>query len=103
MGSALGYAKEQLTVVVSADLEGLVAAHDETGLAILLMLEESDISGTALLPLVGLADELEELGAHLEGLLLNLLAGLDLDLLGKVDDWLEVGILRRWCLILPFC
>ena len=86
--------------MVGADLEGLIAAHNEASLAVLLVLQESNISGTALLPLVGLADELKELGAHLEGLLLNLLSGLDIDLLGKADDWLEVNILRLWCLIL---
>lgn len=86
--------------MVGADLEGLIAAHNEASLAVLLVLQESNISGTALLPLVGLADELEELGAHLEGLLLNLLSGLDIDLLGKADDWLEVNILGLWCLIL---
>ena len=81
-----------LTVVVGADLEGLVAAHHETGLLVLLVLEQADVTGTTLLPLLRLAVELEELGAHLEGLLLKLLVGLGLNLLGQVNDGLEVDI-----------
>ncbi len=86
--------------MVGADFKGLVAAHNKTGLAVILVLQESDITSTTLLPLVGLANELEELGAHLEGLLLDLLSGLDIDPLGKADDWLEVNVLGLWCLIL---
>ena len=67
-----------LTVVVSADLEGLVAAHDQASLQVLLVLQQTDITSTTLLPLLALGVELEELGAHLEDLLLNLLAGLHL-------------------------
>lgn len=49
--------------MVGADLQSLIPAHDETGLAGLLVLEDADVAGTALLPLrVGL-DETEELGA----------------------------------------
>ena len=81
------------TVVVGADLEGPVTAHDETGLAVLEVLEEANITSTALLPLTALPDELEKLGAHLEELLLGLLVGLGLDLLGQVNDGLEVDIL----------
>ena len=86
--------------MVSADLEGLITAHNKASLAVLLVLQKSNISGTALLPLVRLADELEELGAHFESLLLNLLSGLDIDLLSKADDWLKVNILGLWRLIL---
>lgn len=86
--------------MVRANLEGLISAHNQACLAVLFVLQESDITSTTLFPLVGLADELEELGAHLEGLLLDLLPGLDLDLLGETDDWLEVDILRLWCLLL---
>ena len=73
-----GYCSRMLTVVVGADLEGLVAAHDQAGLQVLLVLQQTDITSTTLLPLLALGVELEELGAHLEHLLLNLLAGLDL-------------------------
>jgi len=52
--------------VVGADLEGLVAAHDETGLAVLEVLEQTDIASAALLPFASLAHKLEELGTHLE-------------------------------------
>lgn len=79
--------------MVGANLQGLVSSHHQAGLSVLLVLQQSDITSSSLLPLVGLADELEELGAHLEHLLLHLLVGLDLDLLGKADDGLEVDIL----------
>lgn len=82
----------QLTVVVGADLEGLISAHDEAGLLVLLVLQETDITGTTLLPLLALTVELEKLGTHLEHLLLELLVGLGLDLLGQADDRLEVDI-----------
>jgi alkylation response protein AidB-like acyl-CoA dehydrogenase len=58
------------------------------------VLEKSNVAGTALLPLVGLLDELEELGAHLEGLFLILLERLGLDLLRQLDDGFEVDIFR---------
>lgn len=64
--------------MVGADLEGLVPAHDQAGLQVLLVLQQTDITSTTLLPLLALGVELEELGAHLEDLLLNLFAGLDL-------------------------
>lgn len=53
----------QITIVVGADLEGLVATHQETDLLGLLVLHQADITGTALLPLVGLLDEAEKLSA----------------------------------------
>jgi hypothetical protein len=82
----------QLTVVVGADLEGLVSAHDQTGLAILLVLQQPNIAGTTLLPLLAITVESEELGAHLEDLLFKLFVGLGLNLLGQADDRLEVNI-----------
>jgi hypothetical protein len=51
------------TVVVGADLEGLVPSHDQSGLAVLLVLQQLNITGTALLPLLGLGIKLEQLGA----------------------------------------
>ncbi|KAI6773748.1 hypothetical protein HG531_000597 [Fusarium graminearum] len=80
-------------VVVGADLEGLVASHDQSGLAVLLVLEQTDVTSTTLLPLAALLDELEKLGAHLESLLLSLLVGLGINLLGQLDDRLEVNVL----------
>ena len=53
----------QLTVVVCADLEGLVAAHDEADLLRLLVLEKADVSSAALLPLRRLSHKTEKLGA----------------------------------------
>lgn len=89
-----------LTVVVGADFQGLVSSHDQAGLVVLFVLQQSDISGSTLLPLVGILDELEELRAHLEDLVLEFLIGLDLDLLGETDHGLEVDILRFWHLVL---
>lgn len=82
--------KQGLTVVVSADLEGLVAAHHQAGLLILGMLQQSDITGTTLLPLLAVGIESEQLSAHLEGLLLEFFVGLCLDFLGEADDGLKV-------------
>jgi hypothetical protein len=86
--------ENQLTVVVCADLEGLVSAHDQAGLAVLAVLEQADVAGAALLPLADLLDIPEKLGAHLEELPLRFLVGFDLDLLGQADDRPEMDILR---------
>lgn len=88
--------------MVRADLEGLVTSHHKTRLAILLVLQQPNVTGTSLLPLGGLLDELEELGAHLEHLLLRLLVGLGLDLLGELDDGVEVDVLGLGRLLLLF-
>lgn len=76
--------------MVSADLEGLVSAHNQTGLLVLLVLEQSDVSGTTLLPLLAIAIESEELRTHLEHLLLEFFVGLGFHLLGQADDGFEV-------------
>ena len=90
--------------MVGADLEGLVSAHDKSGLAVLLVLQQTNIASTSLLPLAALLDELEKLGSHLEHLLLGLLVGLGLDLLGQLDNGLEVNILRlRGSILLAPC
>jgi len=78
--------------VVGANLQSLVSSHDQSCLAILLVLQQSNVTSSALLPLIGLLVELEELCAHLENLLLELLVGLDLNFLGETDDWFEVNI-----------
>ena len=78
--------------MVGANLQSLISSHDQSRLAILLVLQESNITSSALLPLVGLLVELEELCAHLENLLLKLLIGLDLNFLSETDNWLEVDI-----------
>lgn len=80
-----------LTVVVGADLQGLVPAHHQTSLLVLLVLQQPHVAGTTLLPLLALTVVLEQLGAHLEHLLLKLLVGLGLHLLGEADDGLEVN------------
>ena len=93
------------TVVVGADLECLVSSHDKTGLAVLLVLQYPDITSATLLPLPRLPVELEQLGAHLEDLLLELLVGLGVDLLGEVDNGLEIdiGLLVLGVFVLSLC
>lgn len=86
--------------MVGADLEGLVTSHDQSGLTVLLVLEQTDITSSALLPLTGLLGELEQLCAHLEELLLRLLIGLGLDLLGELDNGLEVDVLALGGIVL---
>lgn len=97
--------------MVGADLESLLASHHQADLGVLLVLEQSDITSSALLPLassgggllavlLGGLDELEQLGAHLEELLLRLLVGLDVDLFGQLDDGLEVDVFALGGLVL---
>lgn len=88
--------------MVGADLEGLVAAHDQSGLEVLLVLQKTDITGTTLLPLAtGFnVHELEELGAHLEELFLRFFVGLGLDLLGQLHNRLEVDVLGLGSILL---
>lgn len=47
--------------MVSADLEGLVTAHDQANLAGGLVLEQTDITGATLLPFLGVLVEAEKL------------------------------------------
>lgn len=53
--------EERRTVVVGANLERLVAAHDDTDLLGLLMLEQANIASAALFPLFAARVEAEEL------------------------------------------
>jgi hypothetical protein len=64
------------------------------------VLEQTNVASATLLPLAALLDELEKLSAHLEGLLLGLLVGLGVNLLGQLDDRLEVDILGLGSLLL---
>jgi len=52
-----------LTIVVCANLESLVAPHDETNFLRLFVFEESHISSTSFLPFRRVGNESEELGA----------------------------------------
>lgn len=56
------------------------------------MLQQPHVTGSTLLPLLAVAVELEQLGTHLEGLLLKFLVGLSLNLLGKADHGLKVNL-----------
>jgi hypothetical protein len=78
--------------MIGADLQSLISSHNQSCLAILLVLQQSNITSPTLLPFIGILVELEELCAHLENLLLKLLVGLNLNFLGETDDWLEVDI-----------
>ena len=50
-----------LTEVIRADLEGLIASHHETNFLGLLVLQQTDVARTTLLPLRRLGREPEEL------------------------------------------
>jgi hypothetical protein len=78
--------------VVGADLESLVSAHDKSVLAILLVLQDTNIASASLFPLATITVELEELGTHLEGNLLSFLVCLGVDFLGQLDDRLELNV-----------
>ena len=83
--------------MVGANFEGLVSSHNQTDLAVLLVLEQAERSSTTLLPFtlaLGVLGKLEHLAPHVEYLLLGLLVCHGLDLLGKLVDGLEVDILR---------
>jgi len=85
--------------MIGADLERLVTAHDQTSFAVFLVLQKTSVASAALLPLSCLFHKLEELGAHLEHLLLRLLVGFGLDLLRKPNDGLEVDVFGFGCLL----
>ena len=90
----------KLTVVVGADLQGLVSAHHQASLLVLLVLEQSNIASTTLLPFLALGVESEQLSPHLERLLFKFLVGLGFHLFGQADNRLEVNVrgLRRFIL-----
>lgn len=49
--------------MVGANLKSLISSHNEPGLTVLLVLEESHVTSTTLLPLTRFLVELEQLGA----------------------------------------
>lgn len=78
--------------MVGADLEGLVTPHHHTNQLGLLVLQQPQITGTPLLPFVGIRHESEQLGPHLEDDILVLLVGADVDLFSQLDDGLVVRV-----------
>jgi hypothetical protein len=56
------------------------------------VLQQPHIARATLLPLLCVAVEFKQLGAHLKDLLLQLLVCLDVDFLGQTDDGLEVDV-----------
>jgi hypothetical protein len=78
--------------VVGAHLERLVTSHHKTSLAIFAMLEQSDVTSTALFPLARFAIEFEKLSSHLESALLEFFVSLGLDFLREADNGFEVDI-----------
>lgn len=86
--------------MVGADLQGLIPTHDQSSLSILLVLQQPNVTSTTLSPLVGLTHKLEELGTHLESLLLEFLVCLGVNFLSEANDWLEVDVLGFWYLLL---
>ena len=92
--------RRRLTVMIGADLQRLVSSHDQPSLVVLFVLEQSYIASPTLLPLSRVAIKAKELGAHLEGLFLELFVGLRIYFLCKVHDRLEVDFWRLWRIIL---
>lgn len=91
-----------LTQVVGTDFESLITPHDNSDQLCLLVLQQPQIPGTSLLPLVGIGNESEQLGSHLEDDILVFLVGADVDLFSQLDDGLVVRIvvfflLREFC------
>jgi hypothetical protein len=78
--------------MISTDFERLISPHNQACLAILLMLEQSHVTRSPLLPFSRIAIELEQLRAHLENLLLRLFVGLGLNFLSEVDNRFEMNI-----------
>lgn len=78
--------------MVGAHLQRLVTSHYQARLAILLMLQQSDVASASLFPLPRFPVELKQLGSHLENLLLRFFVCLGLDLLSEANDGLELGI-----------
>jgi len=64
------------------------------------MLQQSHFPSPTLLPLPALAIEFEQLGTHLEGLLLKLLVRFCFHFFGQVDYGLEVYFWGFWCAVI---
>lgn len=80
--------------MIRTNFQSLIPPHNQPRLLVLPMLQQPHIARSAFLPLPTLTIELEQLGTHLECLLLSLLVRLGLHLFGQVDDGLEVDIWR---------
>ena len=91
-GIAKAWTAKVHTVVVRANLERLVPPHDQPSLLVFAVLEQPNIARATLFPLPALAVESEKLGTHLEDLLLLLFIGLDINLLCKANDRLEMHV-----------
>lgn len=79
--------------MVSTDLQGLVTTHDETDLLRLLVLQQTNITCTTLLPFLRFLVKAEELGPDLELDILVLFVGLDFNLVFKLDHRVELWVM----------
>lgn len=79
--------------MIRANLERLVSPHHQPCLIVLLVPQQSHIARTPLLPILSFTIEFEELRPHLEGLLFALLVCGGFNLLGEVDNGLEMLVL----------
>jgi hypothetical protein len=82
----------RLTHEVGTDLQSLISPHNDPDLSILPVLQQLDVPGTSLFPLYRRLFESEQLCSHLEEHIFVLFVGLDLYLLGKLDDGFVVGV-----------
>lgn len=78
--------------MVGANFQSLVSSHNQARSLVLLVLQESDFTSSTLFPLLALSIELEQLGTHLEALLLEFLICLGLNLLSQADNGLEIDV-----------
>lgn len=86
--------------MVGADLHGLVATHDKTGLLVLLVLEKANVTSPALLPLLSVSVEAEKLSAHLEDLFFLFFVRHVVDLFGQMNNRVKVDVLALLNLVL---
>lgn len=54
-----GISSERLTIMVGADLESLVSSHDQTSLAVLLVLQQTNVARPSLFPFPRISVKLE--------------------------------------------
>lgn len=78
--------------MVCTDFQGLVSSHDQAGFAIFFMFQQTNITRTSFLPLSRVSIKLEQLCAHLEGLLLSLFVSLGFDFFGQANDRFEMNV-----------
>jgi hypothetical protein len=89
-----------LTIVVCANLKCLISPHDQTSLLVFLVFQQPNIPCPTLLPLPGVSIKTEELGPHLESLLLHFLICLCFHRFSQVNNRFKMYIRGLGCLLI---